>query len=264
MRSLAPIDEPWHAVVAGTALSLGALLLGLVADGLYDACIRHLVRSALPKDHVRGFLGWRSLLGRFESSLSRLRVGPTKSGLRSLALAASDAVRDAELQLSNGENDVRDLALMLGFVRGRRDRPLREVDTTRVRDELRGVATDDVREALSAWLVIRILDQRELLAHRLVADNADLFAEYDRLRSEAQFRMAVAPPLLAIAIVLALSWTPWVALSLLAIPVLIAQAIRKGNQASDLLIDAMLIRKIDAPAFEQLARATSELSRTEG
>lgn len=44
-----------------------------------------------------------------------------------------------------------------------------------------------------------------------------------------------------------------------ALPVLVRQAVRKGDQASDLLIDAMLIGKVEAPAFEQLARVVAEL-----
>jgi hypothetical protein len=60
-------------------------------------------------------------------------------------------------------------------------------------------------------------------------------------------------------ITLAVTWTLWAALAVLALPVLITQAIRKGDQASDLLIDALLIGKADAPAFEQLSRMTTQL-----
>lgn len=258
--SLIESDGAGQLIAIGSAVTFAALIVGILAEGTYDLLLRYVIRRALPTDPVRGFLGWRDLLRRLASAGSRLRSGPTKGGLRSLTLAATEAVREAERKLDRSASDLRDLVLLLGFVRGRSDRMLSDEERARARAELDQIATDRVRDSLRAWLVIRIIDQLDLLARRLVSEDPALFSVYDRLRSEAQFRTAITPPLFAITLSSALIWTGWAALALVALPILVTQAIRKGDQASDLLIDAMLIGKATAPAFEQLSRTTVQLT----
>jgi hypothetical protein len=47
-------------------------------------------------------------------------------------------------------------------------------------------------------------------------------------------------------VALAVLWTPWIALTVLGLPILIRQAIRVVDRANDLLIDALLIGKVNA------------------
>lgn len=253
-------DQAMRDVGLGAALTFGALLLGMLAEGVYDIVrrvtqTRTVSRESSPRSAT--LRKWHSAMAR---TFGRLKTGPTVTGMMSLKLVATERVREAERQLEGRRLDVRDLAISVGAVGDSGETPTGEAYAN-LKRELDALSTRAVRELLAAWLTIRILDDLDLLARRLIGDHRELFADYDRLKSEGQFRFAVVPPLLALTVILSLIWTPWIAIGAIGTPILLRQAIRKSDAASDLLIDSVLIRRIDAPAFEQLSRTAAEISQ---
>jgi hypothetical protein len=250
-------------LIAAGAVSFAALLLGIAAGGCYSVASHLIRRFQRPVDPVAGFLRWRPIQAAMSTGIGRLETGPTKTGLQTLNLLAVERVRAIEKTLRRGGHDLRELAFSL-FLDDTEDddRDARMADP--VRHGLANVSLTNVREAIAAWTVIRILDERELLARRLVGNDPALFSEFDRLRSEAEFRVGITPPLLTLALVASFVWSWWIALALLVCPVLVNEGIRRADAAGDLLVDALVLDKVNAPAFERITRVADEIAESQG
>lgn len=75
-----------------------------------------------------------------------------------------------------------------------------------------------------------------LLIERGRETDPQLFSEADRLKAEREFRLAVVPPLSAIAIYLACNQSPWLWLALLAVLVLLWQGISRDIEYRSLMV----------------------------
>jgi hypothetical protein len=65
------------------------------------------------------------------------------------------------------------------------------------------------------------------------------FQEYDRLKAESEFRVAIAPPLIALAVVVPLGLRPWmVIVAVIASATLLIQALVQGRRSNDVLANA--------------------------
>jgi hypothetical protein len=102
------------------------------------------------------------------------------------------------------------------------------------------------------------LREFDLLKLRLLRKSPELFAEVDRGFAEAEFRLAIAPPLAALAALLALEDSPLWAIAMLAVPALIAQGIARRRAAGDRLVDALVLDEIKSPLLEGLERTIDE------
>jgi hypothetical protein len=94
-----------------------------------------------------------------------------------------------------------------------------------------------------------------LISTRLMWEQPELFSAVDRLRAEAELRWSLPLPLAVTLLVLAIRahWT-WI-LGLLLVAVILYQAEQRERQAGDLVVDAIWIGRVEAPAFERLRRA---------
>lgn len=126
--------------------------------------------------------------------------------------------------------------------------------------------TDESREAtLAIALHGQTLRELDLVGFRLMGDEPVLYGNVDRTRAEAELRVAVAVPLLLIGAALAFRTKPWGASVALAAAfafvaaILIWQAQGRKERANDALVDAVFIGKVEAPAMDQLRRATNEV-----
>jgi glycosyltransferase involved in cell wall biosynthesis/uncharacterized protein YjbI with pentapeptide repeats len=146
---------------------------------------------------------------------------------------------------------------------------LREVDAAIAETPVTvaGLVRDEVPTARqgSRGLVGRILDavanELDLVKTRLLGKEADLFSAADRHQAEADFRLAVIPPLLVLSVVIAVlagvSWISLVAVAL-AIPVISGlwrQAFAADTAAAEVLVDALRLRRVESPTLERLASA---------
>jgi hypothetical protein len=106
--------------------------------------------------------------------------------------------------------------------------------------------------APSEWLADQsstAAGELDIARFRLLSEERDLFNEVDRLRAEGQFRLAVAIPLIALAITLCLTeHFAWIAA---AIPVgLFAwQGLDRLDESGERLVDALRAEKVTIPAL---------------
>jgi hypothetical protein len=102
-------------------------------------------------------------------------------------------------------------------------------------------------------------DFHNRIPHRLLGKEPDLYAGYDRYRSEAQFRAAISAPLTAILIVLAIRLSPLWLLGLFAIAELLRRSWESYRQSVFMLVQAVLTERVTFPAREQIVEFDSPL-----
>ena len=102
--------------------------------------------------------------------------------------------------------------------------------------------------------------QRELglPATLLVGDQPELFAEADRIRAESELRVALAPPLLALATLLVVTASRLWLLALIPIGQLLVQGINREDDARRLIGSALLFGRVESAAVK---RFDSQLDR---
>ena len=117
-----------------------------------------------------------------------------------------------------------------------------------------------VEESLAYFLTQevagQVAEEMPLVATRLLGKETDLFHEFDRQRGESNFRLVIIPPLLLLVIVLALKVNVALLLLLVSVPLFYWQGVRFRQQASDVLIDSLVVGRVEAPAIEKLERAS--------
>jgi hypothetical protein len=99
----------------------------------------------------------------------------------------------------------------------------------------------------------------DLPANLIITDEPQLYSEVDRLRAEAELRLAVAPPLCALAVVLAVNSCCWWLLLIPAAVALFLQALRKRADSRQLVIDAMSTDRISSPAIARFSNWVESL-----
>jgi tetratricopeptide (TPR) repeat protein len=137
-----------------------------------------------------------------------------------------DSTRDADLDLSN----VRALA-----------------STPRMASQ--------VANYLHADIVSAISEELDVAATRLLGDKQAQFEIYDRLRSEAEFRIAIAPPVGALIYLLihnSLTNLSAALIAALIAGVFVVQARNRRRAAGDRMADFLLVGDVKAPSLDQL------------
>ena len=128
----------------------------------------------------------------------------------------------------------------------------------------RTVTDDDAEPAwdsVTSQLEVRIVEELDLARTNLLGREAELFSTVDRLRSEAEFRSALALPLVALAT--ALGWRAgWLApvLVVAAAFALLSQALVRLRQSNDALIEAIRLDRAQAPALAQVKALADALA----
>jgi len=200
-----------------------------------DANIDVLIREHLAESRSRrqGALAW--LVAR-----ARARWGRPAGEPEQLAMAPSSKIATSLTSATPGVS---------------RPSPLPETESD---DELARLREDRISASLMSEL-------EEVAVSRLLGKEAELYGEWDRERAEVEFRLALAPAvvLLAIAIVVRVPdfwwWAPIVA-ALIAWG-LIRDAARSEDLAQTIVIVALANDRVQSPAIERLTVAAQVGSR---
>jgi hypothetical protein len=87
----------------------------------------------------------------------------------------------------------------------------------------------------------------------LVGDQAELFAEVDRLRAEGELRIAVTPALCALGVLLTVECSPWWLLSIPTTALLLFQGMRRIVDSKSAIAEAIRIGRIPSASSARFA-----------
>jgi hypothetical protein len=111
----------------------------------------------------------------------------------------------------------------------------------------------------SKGLAERMIADLRLSKLRLLEKAPAVFEEVDRIESEAELRLAVVPPLVAVFTVLAFRSSPAWLLAAIPMAILFDQGIRLRKNRGDQIVDAISVGTIEAPELERLTQALKEI-----
>jgi hypothetical protein len=104
------------------------------------------------------------------------------------------------------------------------------------------------------------IDSLPYSAPQLSQAAATQYQEYDRLKSEAEFRVAIVPPLIAIGAVAPINAKAWVLVGLaVSALVLLMQAVRQVRASNDILANAAFLEHISMPSVQSVVEYLKEL-----
>ena len=92
----------------------------------------------------------------------------------------------------------------------------------------------------------------------------DIYGVFDRYRAEAEFRAAVALPLLALVAVLSIRSSPWWVLAVTAPALLVVEALHSATAAADVLAESVRARPAQCPALATLRAGRLQAREDEG
>jgi len=119
-------------------------------------------------------------------------------------------------------------------------------------------AEEDLAEAGSQYLIpmllrVVVLDELRPLATQLRAEQDAVFQEYDRLRSEAELRLNLAPAIFFVGMALAITWNwLWLAVALVIVGVLAHQGYRSFKASLQDMLTALRLGLVQSPTANQL------------
>lgn len=256
LASVAALKDELSMVGLGAALTFLAYLLGSLAEGILT------VLGNLWSRSMGGLLRW--YLARRERRLlrnsARVRQWQTRYGwapnprprLSDEALSAIHDLAENEVHVAREK--------LLG-------RDSQESDVIPVEYDLsndvaawwNGVGklgdhhADIGDDLMAAEVARRTVGEFEQMRTRLLIDLPNLFSNVDRLRAEAEFRRAVGPALVGLAVVLAWRGPAWSALlTFLAATVLLYQGGQRERQSNDALVEALRNGRITSPSMDRL------------
>jgi hypothetical protein len=209
-------------IPVGIAVSVVAYLLGSVSQTLSKVIARHLPDdrpSWIPgrSQTMHEIAGFDEHASRRLEFLQTLQLGP---GAIHLANSIETGLNAIETHTD-------------GF--SKRD--------TEIRYQLLDELVDRARSA-----GIEIERELSLPATLLVGDRPELFAEVDRLQSEGELRLAVAPPVTAILVLCAVQASSMWLVAFGPVLILFGQGIRRRQDARRIIADAMRIGSVQSSA----------------
>ena len=106
-----------------------------------------------------------------------------------------------------------------------------------------------------------VLNSLSFTAPQLSQTAETQYQEYDRVRSEAQFRVAVVPPIVALAAVLPTNGRPWILIAaVFAGLILLLQAVGQERQSMDIVANAAYLGYVTVPMVQSITEYLSEVS----
>jgi hypothetical protein len=250
--SLATLRDEAGDIAFGAALTFAAYLLGALSEG-----VRALVgswrarwaegsvttrREAL--DEAVAARDSTGMLVVFQDSGRPMR--PSRTGARSIDRVAQSALD----RLSQSEDGVAATDALM-FV---------HPDFAQLQDYLGEGASPRLPPVV--FLAGAILSEAEATRTRLQVKNADLFSKVDRLRSEAEFRAAVVPPLMLLGVA-ALGWAEAIGPRIVIGAGLLLGAVglyfdsrQKWRTSDDALAEALAIEEVESPTMARLKALT--------
>jgi hypothetical protein len=232
-------DDATGLVASLLVLKDAASPLGLAAAATFAAYVLGSVAEA-----VAGPLAWLATLP-ITPWLTDEYKPPRRLGSRSYSAAADDLTEKARSGLWD----------LCGRVSSEAARTLRRSDVRGLTNDVAGIDFNPEGDSVFNEAQKELAQMRT----RLLADEPELFSMVDRLYAEAEFRIAIAPPLVGLAIVIVFRGPWW-----LGVPIVItagllriqgAQRYRASNEA---LVEAARIGKVTPPVVDRLRAALDE------
>jgi hypothetical protein len=113
-------------------------------------------------------------------------------------------------------------------------------------------------DIVKVWLARAVLADLDVVARtRLLGRDQELYSAVDRNRAEAEFRLAVAPPLVFLGISLGARSSPWILAILAPLGLILAwalfmDAVRSEQMANEILLDSIADGRVQSPTLERL------------
>jgi hypothetical protein len=234
--------EPFPSAEEATGLEAAVIDLADAATPVAVAVVLSFVAylvGSLSDVLVRRYRRWLSTpvnayYGRRRRGVPNLLC--SSNGYYSLRVVAAERVREAESRLEAAGKSLESLP---GEFRPPGER----------------VPGETLASAVSDQLTELTFSELPLISTRLMWEQPELFSAVDRLRAEAELRWSLPLPLAVTLLVLGIRghWT-WI-LGLLLVALILYQAGQKEREAGDLVVDAIWIGLVEAPAFERMRRA---------
>ena len=152
----------------------------------------------------------------------------------------------------------------------RRELRLREEQLTTTRDPPQVLESDDSparpsdADHLLSQLTSKIADEYELIAYSLMDEKSDFFEPIDRLRAEIELRTAIAPPIVALVVLLSVSASViWLLAAVVPAGVIYQTRVLRQERI-DLITAALTTKRTRSPTLNRLEAAvasTVEASR---
>jgi hypothetical protein len=119
---------------------------------------------------------------------------------------------------------------------------------------------EQLREHVDMEFKRRIVRELRLARTSLLGNHDAIFSEIDRVKSEAEFRGAVAVPLLGLAVAIGWRASAWaVPIGLIAASMLWVSARKHARNSTDLLLEALRLGRATAPSIDYIDQAIKGL-----
>jgi hypothetical protein len=110
-----------------------------------------------------------------------------------------------------------------------------------------------------------VLASLPFIAPQLAQSAPTQYQEYDRLRAEVDFRIAIVPPLIVLACVLPFNARPWLIVAVaICGAVLLMQSVGQGRASMDILANAAYLGYASAPIVQSVADYLAQLESPPG
>jgi hypothetical protein len=244
----------------GVALSFAAYLVGTLSTSLLSGPLR------------RRF-GGDSLNPQSQSALRQVARAGREQLVLTLSLSGTDVDHFFEEQFASPEDSKEPSGWLRWVRRNLFPPPEKDQRATQVllTADTAGVSSpldlrDVERERLLAAAISR--DLNVVATTRLLGRDQELYIVVDKNRAEADFRLGVVPPLLALAVAISVRSPGLVAAVVLAVGVLVSWALvvearRSGRDANEILLDSIVDGRVPAPSLDRAEkRAAAIIGRT--
>lgn len=259
LRSIYELGDVISVFGAGVALSFAAYVIGSLSEAVTRVVLSRgaslIVAIKTPFTRRRMRPTPEDLAARGSQHIDDDQWSPARIGYVARRLEGRisvRALRDLEIFIREWIRDLDDRL-------SKRDMSVADVLERNVYDP----SMESVKRGLSYNPLERILDEvsrdLDLVATRLISVNAELYAQYDRLRAESEFRFVLVAPGLALAFTLALTLGPLWVLSIVGFGFLYADGVRLREESGDVLAGALRAQAVPAPMLERLELRAREL-----
>lgn len=107
-------------------------------------------------------------------------------------------------------------------------------------------------------LTFQVYSEFDLLPSRMIGNEAELFTEVDRLRSEAEFRLATVPPLIIATSAIAVRVNILLLAAIPALVIFYLSGIRRRREAGELLADIVATGRVETVVLQRLKAVVDE------
>lgn len=118
--------------------------------------------------------------------------------------------------------------------------------------------SDSLRWRLTECFVQEIKQEKPAVEVRIQMRFPEVYAEIDRLKVESELRMSIFWPLMLASGLLAGAWSPWALSGLLVPPLMMRDAFKRAQEASDKTWSALVAGEVTSPILDAMAAAPAD------